>query len=86
MNEPELIRRLENLEAARASLQALENALQQLTPEERLIAHHLLLHPMRGNAALLCQLLNVEQATVYRRRKQILKKIDAAISGPGETA
>lgn len=69
------LHRLQTLESTRSSLAAVDTALSLLTPEERLIAHLLLLHPNRGNIQQVCEKLNIEQATAYRRRKQVLQKL-----------
>lgn len=78
--------RLQNLESVRSSVTAVDTALSLLTPEERLIAHLLLLHPQRGNVQTLCEKLNIEQATAYRRRKRVLQKLTATLypEGNGE--
>ena len=80
MTEPELLRQLERLETARIAVQNLDHALSALTPEERLVANLLFLYPRRGNIQEVCRLLHVEQATAYRRRKQVLQKIAAALT------
>ena len=78
--------RLQNLESVRSSVTAVDTALSLLTPEERLIAHLLLLHPQRGNVQTVCEKLNIEPATAYRRRKQVLQKLTATLypEGNGE--
>lgn len=70
-----VLHRLQTLESVRSSVVAVDTALSLLTPEERLIAHLLFLHPKRGNIQLVCEKLNIEQATAYRRRKQVLQKL-----------
>ena len=67
--------RLQNLESQRRQLQATEEALQELTPEERLVAQLLFLAPQRGNVERLCELLQVEQSSIYRRRQSVLNKL-----------
>ncbi len=81
MTEQELLRKTGELEAARIAVQNLDNALSLLTPEERLVANLLLLHPQRGNVQQLCQLLHVEQAAVYRRRKKVINKLLQTLNG-----
>ena len=75
--------RLQNLESTRSSVAAVDAALSLLTPEERLVAHLLLLHPQRGNVQKVCEKLNIEQATAYRRRKQVLQKLTATLYPEG---
>ena len=77
------LQRLQTLESVRSSITAVDTALSLLTPEERLIAHLLLLHPQRGNVQSVCEKLNIEQATAYRRRKQVLQKLTATLYPEG---
>lgn len=77
--EQAVLARLKSLESDRSSVSAMDTALSLLTPEERLIAHLLFLHPKRGNIQLVCEKLNIEQATAYRRRKQVLHKLTATL-------
>ena len=79
MMEQAVLARLKSLESDRSSVSAMDTALSLLTPEERLIAHLLFLHPKRGNIQLVCEKLNIEQATAYRRRKQVLHKLTATL-------
>ena len=58
---------------------AVEQALQVLSPEERLVADWLLIYPDKGNVQRLCSMLGVEQSTVYRRRARVLEKLAAAL-------
>ena len=77
--ENTVLARLQNLDAARASVAAVDAALSLLTPEERLVANLLLICPHRGNIQKICQHLHIEQATAYRRRKQVLQKLTASL-------
>ena len=71
----EVIRRLGELDGLRQRVWNLEQAMQVLTPEERLVAERLFIHPAKGNVQVLCQELGVEQSSVYRRRETALKKL-----------
>ena len=73
----------QSLKRTRQQVQLLEEALQVLTPEERIVAELMLICPQRGNVQRLCEILQVEQSSVYRRRDRVLKK--AAIALFGET-
>ncbi len=64
---------------AKEQVDATRNALEVLTPEERLIAYRLFILPAKGNVQRLCQELGVEQSTVYRRRDRMLGKVGEAI-------
>lgn len=69
------------LEQIRSELCQLETALGVLTPEQRLVLELMDIRRDRGNPALLCQLLNCEQATVYRRRRKALDRFTTALYG-----
>jgi len=72
MNARELLERAQLL---RDWLRQVDAALGQLSPAERLILQKLILEREQGNPALLCQLLEMEPATLYRKRTQLLKKL-----------
>ena len=75
MEKQEVIRRLERMESLQLELQMLQQAMQVLTPEERLVVQMLVIAPERNAADKLCQLLEVERSSVYRRRERALKKL-----------
>lgn len=81
MTEPELIAGLKALPAMRIAVENLENALSQLTPEERVMADLLFVHHRKNNIQKVCQLLHVEYATAYRRRRALLDKLLHALTG-----
>ena len=58
---------------------AVEQALQVLTPQERLIADWLFIYPDKGNVQRLCGILGVEQSSIYRRRAKVLQKLETAL-------
>ena len=67
--------RLQNFTCQRQQVQAVEQALQELTPEERLVAQMMLICPQKGNADRLCQMLELERSSIYRRRQIVLSKL-----------
>ena len=69
------------LQHARCWVQAVEGALQVLSPEERLVVDRLFIFPQKGNVQRLCQELCVEQSSVYRRRERALQKVGQALYG-----
>ena len=81
MTEQELIAGLKALPAMRVAVENLDNALSLLTPEERIMADLLFVHPQKRNIDKVCKLLQVEHATAYRRRKLLLSKLQQAIIG-----
>ena len=75
MRRDEIVARLRQLEKMRLQLDAMDSALKQLSEEERNIIATLFLHPRRNNIDYLCEKLEVERTTVYRRRDKALKKL-----------
>lgn len=69
------------LRRTRCWVETLEGAMQTLDPEERVIADWLFVYPQKGNVQRLCQALDMEQASVYRRRKRLLEKLEEALFG-----
>lgn len=76
----EVVQRLRELEGLRQRVQTVEEALQVLNPEERLVIQMTLICPQKGNAQRLCELLSVEQSSVYRRRDRALEKLEQVLS------
>lgn len=74
-----------SLEQVKRWLSVCERGLRALTEEERLILQRLYLYPERGSLQRLCQELEVEQSTVYRRRDEALQRFTVALYGFSET-
>ena len=66
---------------AQLQVQVMDNAMQVLTPEERLVIHRMCIAREKGAVPVLCQILQVEQASVYRRKERALKKLAEAMGG-----
>ncbi len=66
-------------------LNVCERGLKALTEEERLILQRLYLNPERGGLQRLCDELDVEQSTIYRRRDEALHRFTVALYGFTET-
>lgn len=62
-----------------------DKALSILSDEERLVLDRFYLHPIKGIIDDLCERLNVEQATVYRKRDNALRRFTIALYGVTET-
>lgn len=75
----QVARRLRQAEAMRRELALVDQALQQLSPAERMVLQLLVVAPEKGNTGRLCQMLDVEKSTVYRWKKQALMKLEAAL-------
>lgn len=54
----------------------LERGLSVLTEEERLILDMMYINPVRGVTMALCEKLEVELSTVYRRRNKAIEKLN----------
>ena len=80
------LQRLEELERqlehTQAWLAAMDGALSALTPEEKLVLHRLFICPGKGNAERLCEELNTERSSVYRKRDTALNRFTTALYGP----
>lgn len=69
------------LQQTRSWLQATELALSALTPEERLILHRLYISPRKNGVEQLCQELETERSSVYRKRDKSLEHFTLALYG-----
>lgn len=78
----ELKRRLKE---ARLWVAQVDKALAVLGEEEKLVLDRFYIHPAKGNAGELCERLNVEQATVYRKRDSALRRFTIALYGVTDT-
>ena len=79
MDKRDVIRRLKNFLEQRRQVQAMEKALQELTPAERIILDGMVMRRRKGAGQELCQLLEVEIATLYRYRERALEKVREAL-------
>lgn len=59
----------------------LQRGLSSLTEEERLILEWMYINPKKGVTMALCEELEVEVATVYRRRNKAIEKLTRAMPG-----
>ena len=77
--------KLENIRSrmrqTQAWLDAMDGALQVMTPEDRLLLARFYIHPYKGAAEQLCQELNLERSTVYRMRDKSLERFTVALYG-----
>ena len=77
-----LLGQLQRLEELEQRLAAMDGALSVLTPEEKLVLHRLFICPGKGNADRLCEELNAERSSVYRKRDAALTRFTTALYGP----
>lgn len=69
------------LTETRFLLDQLNRGLSALTDEERLVLDRMYINPKKGMTMALCEALEVEVATVYRRRNKALEKLTRAMPG-----
>lgn len=82
VHRDELKRRLKE---ARLWTAQVDKALAVLGEEEKLVLDRFYIHRAKGNAGELCERLNVEQATVYRKRDSALRRFTIALYGVTDT-
>ena len=82
VHRDELKRRLKE---ARLWVAQVDKALAVLDDEERLVLDRFYIHRAKGNVGELCERLNVEQATVYRKRDSALRRFTIALYGVTDT-
>lgn len=70
---------------ARRWVKIVDGGLAVLDEQERLVLDRFYIHRGKGNVERLCGELNVEQATVYRRRDSALRHFTLALYGVTET-
>jgi len=82
VHRDELQRRLKE---ARLWVSQVDKAMGVLSDEERLVLDKLYIHPSKGAVENMCGLLDVEKATVYRRRDSALRRFTIALYGVTES-
>lgn len=82
VHRDELKRRLKE---ARMWVDQVEKALSVLSDEEKLVLDRFYIHQGKGSVGELCERLNVEQSTVYRKRDSALRRFTIALYGATET-
>lgn len=76
MERSEIVKALRQLSQMRLQVERIERALELLNEDERNIVATLFIHPQRNGIDNLCEMLEVERTTVYRRRNKTLKKLE----------
>lgn len=72
-------------EMAQKWVKLVDDALDILTEDDRLILDRFYIHPEKGNVERLCMDLGCEKATAYRRRDQALRTLTISLYGCMET-
>ena len=73
-----------SLEQTRQWLDATNDALQCLAPEERLILQRLYIYQEKDGLERLCRELGVERSSIYRYRDRALEKFTVALFGKSD--
>lgn len=71
----------ENLRIVTRWVRRVENALSELSEEERIILERFLIHPEKGAAERLAMDLGVDIKTVYHRKDRAVKRFTMALCG-----
>ena len=70
-----------SLQQAQHWLDTTDRALSVLTPDEALVLQHLYIYPQKNGLDRLCEILEVETSSIYRRRDKALRKFTLALYG-----
>lgn len=62
-----------------------DEALDILSDEEKMVLERLFIHPVKGAMSALSEQLNIDKTTVYRRRDKALRRFTIALYGAVET-
>ena len=84
MQRDEIVRALRQLNKMRALLERMEDALDTLTECEREIIEKMYIRPMAKASDKICEMFDIEVASVYRRRNKALQKLGNALGRMGE--
>ena len=84
MQRDELVRQLRQLNQMRLQVERLEDALDTLTDCERQILEKMYIHPVAKASDKICEMFDIEVASVYRRRNKALKKLEIFLGWPRE--
>ena len=83
MERSEVICQLRLLPKMRAWVARTEDALELLNECEREIVEKMYIHPEGGATDKICEMFDIEVASVYRRRNKGLKKLADALEEMG---
>ena len=79
MQRDEVVRQLRLLPKMRAQVERLEEALEGLNQCEREIIEKMYIAPRDRATDKLCEMFDIEVASVYRRRNKALQKLQNAL-------
>ena len=69
------------LNQAKLWVSTTDRAFGALSPEEKLVLYRLYMYPERNALDRLCQELDLEQSSIYRKRDQALRRFTTALYG-----
>ena len=75
MERDQVVKWLRQLEIMRLQVEAMDRALECLTECEREIIEKMYICPEAGAPDKICEMFDIEMASVYRRRNKALKKL-----------
>lgn len=84
MGRDEVVKALRLLHRTRLQVRRLEDALEALTECEREIIENMYIRPVARASDKICEMFDIEVATVYRRRNKALKKLGELLGQMGE--
>ena len=84
MERDEIVKALRQLNKMRALLERMEDALEGLNECEREIIEKMYIRPVAKASDKICEMFDIEVASVYRRRNKALQKLGNALGRMGE--
>ena len=84
MQRDELVRQLRQLNKTRLQVARLEEALESLSDCEREILEKMYIKPVAKASDKICEMFDIEVASVYRRRNKALRKLEDSMGWMGE--
>ncbi len=75
MRRDEIVKQLRQLESRRAAVARMDAALALLTEDEVVLLDSMVLHPVPRAADKMCEMFDIEESAVYKRRNKALKKL-----------
>ena len=75
MDRDEIIRQLRQLRKMQQLVERMEDALEELNECEREIIERMYIRPVAKASDKICEMFDIEVASVYRRRNKALQKL-----------
>lgn len=84
MERSEIVKALRLLNKRRLQVARMEDALEGLSRCEREIIEKMYIKPVAKASDKICEMFDIEVASVYRRRNKALQKLENALGQMGE--